>query len=491
MIADTFIRRPVTAIVVSVVILLLGILAINNLPVGQYPEISPAAVQITSTFSGADAQTVEQTVTTPIETQVNGTPGMAYMQSNSTSSGQTTITVTYNVGADVTSGALDIQNRVGIATPSLPNDVKQLGITTRKRNPSILMLVAMYSPNGSHAVTFLDNYTNIFVKNALLRVKGVGDVFTRADDFSMRIWLQPDKLAQLGLTANDVINALQEQNIQIAAGSVGAPPQQNVQAFEYSVITNSRLNTQAQFDSIIVRTQPGSGSIVYLKDVARTQLGKFSYASNSFVDEKKAFPKDVDYVVPFESVSVVKVSIHEVVKTLLLALGLVTLVVFLFLQDWRSTLIPILAIPVSIIGTFAVFTLLGFTINTLTMFGFVLAIGIVVDDAIIVVEAVQHYIDDKKLSAKEATINAMKDMSGPVVAIALVLAAVFVPVGFVPGIVGRLYQQFAITIAISVLISAFVALSLTPALCSLMLRPSHLTNTSKGLNKFFFKFNKR
>lgn len=520
MIADTFIRRPVTAIVVSVVILLLGILAINNLPVGQYPEISPAAVQITSTFSGADAQTVEQTVTTPIETQVNGTPGMAYMQSNSTSSGQTTITVTYNVGADVTSGALDIQNRVGIATPSLPNDVKQLGITTRKRNPSILMLVAMYSPNGSHAVTFLDNYTNIFVKNALLRVKGVGDVFTRADDFSMRIWLQPDKLAQLGLTANDVINALQEQNIQIAAGSVGAPPQQNVQAFEYSVITNSRLNTQAQFDSIIVRTQPGSGSIVYLKDVARTQLGKFSYASNSFVDEKRAsylliyqapgsnaletaddvykamdelkksFPKDVDYVVPFESVSVVKVSIHEVVKTLLLALGLVTLVVFLFLQDWRSTLIPILAIPVSIIGTFAVFTLLGFTINTLTMFGFVLAIGIVVDDAIIVVEAVQHYIDDKKLSAKEATINAMKDMSGPVVAIALVLAAVFVPVGFVPGIVGRLYQQFAITIAISVLISAFVALSLTPALCSLMLRPSHLTNTSKGLNKFFFKFNK-
>ncbi len=520
MIADTFIRRPVTAIVVSVVILLLGILAINNLPVGQYPEISPAAVQITSTFSGADAQTVEQTVTTPIETQVNGTPGMAYMQSNSTSSGQTTITVTYNVGADVTSGALDIQNRVGIATPSLPNDVKQLGITTRKRNPSILMLVAMYSPNGSHAVTFLDNYTNIFVKNALLRVKGVGDVFTRADDFSMRIWLQPDKLAQLGLTANDVINALQEQNIQIAAGSVGAPPQQNVQAFEYSVITNSRLNTQAQFDSIIVRTQPGSGSIVYLKDVARTQLGKFSYASNSFVDEKRAsylliyqapgsnaletadgvykamdelkksFPKDVDYVVPFESVSVVKVSIHEVVKTLLLALGLVTLVVFLFLQDWRSTLIPILAIPVSIIGTFAVFTLLGFTINTLTMFGFVLAIGIVVDDAIIVVEAVQHYIDDKKLSAKEATINAMKDMSGPVVAIALVLAAVFVPVGFVPGIVGRLYQQFAITIAISVLISAFVALSLTPALCSLMLRPSHLTDTSKGLNKFFFKFNK-
>jgi hydrophobic/amphiphilic exporter-1 (mainly G- bacteria), HAE1 family len=520
MIADTFIRRPVTAIVISIVILLLGILAINSLPISQYPEISPSTVQITSIFNGADAQTVEQTVTTPIETQVNGTPDMAYMQSNSTSSGQTTITVTYNVGSDVTSGALDIQNRVGIATPSLPNDVKQLGITTRKRNPSILMLVAMYSPNSSHAVTFLDNYTNIFVKNALLRVKGVGDVFTRADDFSMRIWLQPDKLAGLGLTAGDVINALQEQNVQIAAGTVGAPPQQNVQAFEYSVITNSRLSTQAQFDSIIVRTIPGNGSIVYLKDVARTQLGKFSYASNSFVDGKRAsylliyqapgsnalataegvyqamdelkksFPKDIDYVVPFESVSVVKVSIEEVEKTLLLALALVTLVVFLFLQNWRSTLIPVLAIPVSIIGTFAVFTLLGFTINTLTMFGFVLAIGIVVDDAIIVVEAVQHYIDDKKLSAKEATSQAMKDISGPVVAIALILAAVFVPVGFIPGIVGRLYQQFAITIAISVLISAFAALSLTPALCSLMLRPSHLSSTSKGLNKFFFKFNK-
>jgi HAE1 family hydrophobic/amphiphilic exporter-1 len=520
MIADTFIRRPVTAIVISLVILLLGFLAIETLPVGQYPEITPATVQITSIFNGADAQTVEQTVTTPIENQVNGTPGMSYMQSNSTASGQTTITVTYNVGADVTSGALDVQNRVGIATPSLPNDVKQLGITTRKRNPSILLLVAIFSPEGSHSVTFLDNYTNIFVKNALLRVNGVGDVFTRADDFSMRIWLQPDKLAQMGLTAADVVNALQEQNIQIAAGNVGAPPQQNVQAFEYSVVTNSRISTTSQFDSVIVSTKPVNGSIVYLKDVARTQLGKFSYSSNSFVDGKRAsyllvyqapgsnalqtadgiykamdelkksFPKDIDYVVPFESVSVVRVSISEVLKTLLIALGLVTLVVFLFLQNWRSTLIPVLAIPVSIIGTFSAFILLGFTINTLTMFGFVLAIGIVVDDAIIVVEAVQHYIDERKMSAKDATTQAMKDISGPVIAIALILAAVFVPVGFIPGIVGRLYQQFAITIAISVLISAFVALSLTPALCTLMLRPSHLGSTSKGLNKFFFKFNK-
>ena len=519
MIANTFIRRPVTAIVISLVIVLVGVLALINLPISQYPDITPSTVQITGTFNGADAQTVEQTVTTPIETQVNGTPGMAYMQSNSTSDGRSTITVTYNVGADVNNGALDVQNRVGIATPQLPDDVKRLGVVTRKRNPSILMLVAIYAPNGTHTVPFLDNYANIFVRDVLLRVKGVGDIFSRADDFSMRIWLKPDRLAQLGLTANDVVNALQEQNLQVDAGTFGAPPQNNVQSFEYSVLTNSRLSSEDQFNNIIVRSSPDKGSIVYLKDVARAQLGKFSYASNSFVDSKRAsyllvyqapgsnaletaegvykamdqlkksFPKDVDYVVPFESVSVVKVSIDEVEKTLMEALGLVIIVVFLFLQSWRATLIPVLAIPVSIIGTFAVFIPLGFTINTLTMFGFVLAIGIVVDDAIVVVEAVQHYIDHEKLSAKEATYKAMKDISGPVVAIALILAAVFIPVGFIPGIVGRLYQQFAITIAISVLISAFIALSLTPALCSLMLKPMHLDKSSRGINKFFFVFN--
>jgi len=519
MIADTFIRRPVTAIVISIVIVLLGVLAILNLPISQYPDITPPTVQITGSFTGADAQTVEQTVTTPVETQVNGTPGMAYLQSNSTSDGRTTINVNLKVGTNPDIAALDIQNRVGIATPQLPDDVKRLGLTTRKRNPSILMLVAMFSPNGTHNVTFTDNYTNIFVKDALLRVAGVGDIFTRADDFSMRVWLQPDKMAQLGLTPNDVVAALTEQNLQIAAGSVGSAPQSKSQAFEYTVFTNSRLNSTQQFNNIIVRTKPQDGSVVYLKDVARTELGKFSYASNSFVDGKRAsylliyqapgsnaldvakgvyasmdnlkksFPKDIDYVVPFESVSVVQVSISEVVKTLLEALALVILVVFLFLQSWRATLIPVLAIPVSIIGTFAVFIPLGFTINTLTMFGFVLAIGIVVDDAIVVVEAVQHYIDTEGLSAKEATSKAMKDISGPVVAIALILAAVFVPVAFIPGIVGRLYQQFAITIAISVLISAFVALSLTPALCSLFLKPMHLGKESRGLNQFFYRFN--
>jgi len=519
MIADTFIKRPVTAIVVSIVLVLVGLLAMSSLPVSQYPDITPPTVQVTGNFIGADALTVEQTVTTPIETQVNGTPGMAYMQSNSTNNGQTTITVTYEVGADVNNGMLDVQNRVGIASPSLPDELKRLGVVTRKRNPSILMLVAIYAPKGTHAVTFLDNYTNIFVRDILLRVKGVGDVISRADDFSMRIWLKPDKLAQLGLTSTDITNALQEQNIQISAGSVGAPPQNSMQAFEYTVVANSRLSTEDEFGNIVVRSNPKDGSIVYLKDVARAQLGKFSYASNSFVNGKRAsyllvyqapgsnalatadgvfaamdelkktFPTDIDYVVPFESISVVKVSIHEVVQTLLEALGLVVLVVFLFLQSWRATLIPVLAIPVSIIGTFIFFIPLGFTINTLTLFGFVLAIGIVVDDAIVVVEAVQHYIDVEKLSAQEATERAMKDISGPVVAIALILAAVFVPVGFIPGIVGRLYQQFAITIAISVLISAFVALSLTPALCTLLLRPMHMDKSSKGLNQFFYRFN--
>jgi HAE1 family hydrophobic/amphiphilic exporter-1 len=519
MIADTFIKRPITAMVISIVIVLVGILALLNLPVGQYPDISPPTVNISGSFIGADAQTVEQTVTTPIEAQVNGTPGMAYMQSNSTNNGQSTITVTYEVGSDVNIGTLDVQNRVSIASPQLPDVLKRVGVVTRKRIPSILMLVAIYSPNGTHAVTFLDNYSNIFVRDVLLRVKGVGDVISRADDFSMRIWLLPDKLAQLGLTALDVTNALQEQNVQIAAGSVGVPPQSFTQAFEYTVIANSRLNSVDQFNQVIVRSNPQTGSIVYLKDVARVQLGKFSYASNSFVDGKRAayqliyqapgsnaletakgvyaameqmkksFPIDVDYVVPFESVTVVEVSIHEVVNTLLEALGLVTLVVFLFLQNWRATLIPVLAIPVSIIGTFVFFIPLGFTINTLTLFGFVLAIGIVVDDAIVVVEAVQHYIDTEKVSAREAAQKAMQDISGPVVAIALILASVFFPVGFIPGIVGRLYQQFAITIAISVLISAFVALSLTPALCSLMLKPTELTEKSRGLNWFFYRFN--
>ncbi|PJJ75354.1 HAE1 family hydrophobic/amphiphilic exporter-1 [Thermoflavifilum aggregans] len=520
MIANVFIKRPITAIVIAIIITLLGILSILNLPISQYPDITPPVVTVSANYTGADAQTVEQTVTTPIETQVNGTPGMEYMQSTSTSSGTSSINVTFNLGTNVDIAALDVQNRVSIAAPQLPSEVQRLGVTVRKRNPSILMLVALYSPHGTHSPEFLSNYANIYVKDALLRVNGVGDVFTRGADFSMRVWLKPDKLAALGLTPGDVVAALQSQNLQVAAGSIGMPPQDTTQAFQYTVFTNSRLSKPEDFANVVIRSDPQTGALVHLKDVARVELGKFTYDDYSYVDGKRAtfllifqtpnsnaletyqgvveamkqlkktFPSDVDYMIPFESVSVIQVSIHEVVITLLEALVLVILVVFLFLQNWRATLIPVLVIPVSIIGTFTFFTLLGFTINKLTLFGFVLAIGIVVDDAIVVTEAVEHYMSSRNIPAKEATILAMKDISGPVIAIALILASVFIPVGFIPGIVGKLYQQFAITIAISVLISAFLALSLTPALCTLLLKPMEFDEHSRGLNRFFYLFNR-
>jgi len=519
MIANTFIKRPVTAIVVSLVLAIIGAICIINLPVNQYPDITPPVVQVAGQFTGADATTVEQTVATPIEEQVNGTHGMEYMQSNSTNNGLMTINTTFKVGTNIDIATLDVQNRVSIATPLVPAAVSRLGLTVRALNPSALMLVALYSPKGTHSITFLDNYTNIFLMDALLRVPGVGVITTLADNFSMRVWVNPDKMAAYSLTAADIINALNEQNLQVAAGSAGVPPQQKSQTYELSVLVNGRLNKVSDFEKIIVKTIPGQGEMVYLKDVARVELGKFTYSSNSYVDDKRAsiltlyqtpgsnalqtaagivkeldelkrsFPADVDYKIPFETVTVVKVSMQEVVETLIIALCLVALVVFLFLQNWRATLIPILAIPVSILGTFAFFIPLGFTINTLTMFGFVLAIGIVVDDAIIVVEAVQHYIDVGKMSVKDATYHAMQDISAPVIAIALILASVFVPVGFIPGIVGRLYQQFAITIAVSIILSAFIALSLTPALCTLLLKPHHLDEKAKGLNWFFYKFN--
>ncbi len=505
--------------VISIVIVLVGVLAILNLPVTQYPDITPPVVSVSANYTGADAQTVEQTVATPIETQVNGTPGMAYISSNNTSTGQMQMNVTFEVGTDIDIATLDVQNRVSIAEPSLPEAVRRLGVTVRKRNPSIMMVLSITSPEGTHDSKFLSNYANIFIKDALLRVNGVGDITAIGQDFSMRVWLKPDKLAQYGISAREVTAAIQEQNLQVAAGTVGSMPQYETQAFEYPITVNGRLERAEEFDDIILRTNPEDGSLVYLKDVARIELGQFDYGRYSTLDGEeaaillvyqapgsnaletaegvyaaldelqKSFPTDMKYTVPFESVSVVEVSINEVMHTFVEALILVIIVVFLFLQSWRATLVPVLAIPVSIIGTFIFFPLLGFTINTLTLFGFVLAIGIVVDDAIVVVEAVQHYIDSRKISAKEATRLAMKDITAPVIAIALILAAVFIPVGFIPGIVGRMYQQFAITIAISVLISAFVALSLTPALCTLLLKPSEVNEHGKGLNKFFYKFN--
>ncbi|MEO8721193.1 MAG: multidrug efflux RND transporter permease subunit [Ginsengibacter sp.] len=520
MIAETFIKRPVTAIVISIVIVLVGIISMTNLPVSKYPAISPPTVSVSANFIGADAQTVEQTTTTPMETQINGTPGMTYITSGSSSSGQSSLSVIFDIGTDVDIATVDVQNRVNVALPTLPDDVKRLGITVRKRNPSPLAIFAFYSPHGTHNSSFVGNYVNIHIQDALKRVKGVGDISSFGDDFSMRIWLNPEKLAALSLTPADVTNAVNDQNIEIAPGTIGGLPQRSQQSFEYNVVTNSRINTVEQFNNIVVRNNPATGNIVYMKDIAKVELGKFNYGHNSTVNGmpatylivyqtpdantletykgivssltelKKTFPSDFDYLIPNESVSVIQASIKEVVFTLLEALTLVVLVVFLFLQDWRATLIPVLAIPVSLIGTFTFFLIFGFTINTLTLFAFILAIGIVVDDAIIVVEAAQHYIDRYDLSAKEATRRAMKDISGPVIAIALILAAVFIPVGFIPGIVGRLYQQFAITIAISVIISAFVALSLTPALCSLLLRRSSDEKDKKNvMQKFFASFN--
>src|SRR5476651_431941 len=521
MIANTFIKRPVTAIVISIVLVITGTVCILLLPIDQYPDITPPIVQVNGQFTGADAQTVEQTVATPIEEQVNGTPGMEYMQSNSTNNGVMTLNVTFKIGTNIDVAALDVQNRVSIATPLLPAAASRLGLTVRAVNPSMLMMVAIYAPKDSHNITFLDNYTNIFIQDALLRVPGVGTISRFTDDFSMRVWMNPQKMAAYSIEPQDIITALTAQNVQVAAGTAGVPPQAPTQTYELGILVNGRLSKVSDFQNIIVKSNPQTGELVYLKDVARIELGKFTFSSNSFVDGHRAsylqiyqapgsnsletangvytelaklrqtFPADVEYSVPFESVTVVKVSMQDVVGTLLKTLALVAVVVFLFLQTWRSTLIPVLAIPVSIFGTFCFFIPLGFTINTLTMFGFVLAIGIVVDDAIIVVEAVQHYIDEKGMSPKEATYNAMKEISAPVVAIALILASVFVPVGFIPGIVGRLYQQFAITIAISVMLSAFIALSLTPALCTLLLRPSKpVTDKSNWLDKGFNWFNK-
>lgn len=522
MIADTFIKRPVTAIVISIVLVIVGILAMFSLPISKFPDITPPTVSVTANFTGADAVTAEQTTATQIETNINGSPGMTYMTSNSTSTGSVSIAVSFEVGTNIDVATLDVQNRVSVAQPALPQAVQRLGVTTRKRNPSIFMALGIYSPDDSHSAVFLGNYTNIYVKDVILRTPGVGDVLTRSQDFSMRVWLNPDKLSSFGLTPSDVTTAISNQNMQVALGAVGSVPQPSNQAFEYTIITNGRLTTPEQFGNIVVRSNPATGSLVYLKDVARVELGAFDYTANGFIGKhpaafmliylapganaldtydrvvknldqmKKSFPKGMDYAVPLETASVVTASIDEVVHTFVEALILVVVVVFLFLQSWRATLIPVLAIPVTLIATFIFFLPFGFTLNTLTLFAFVLAIGIVVDDAIVVVEAVQHYLDHEKITPIEATEKAMKDISAPVIAIALILAAVFVPVSFIPGISGRLYQQFAITIAVSVLISAFIALSLTPALCRLMLKPTKDTTNSRNLlDRFFNGFNKR
>lgn len=505
---------------IAIILVILGVISIFTLPVAQLPDISPPVVQVRASYIGANAQTVEETVTTPLENAINGTPGAMYIQSTSANDGSCSITVTFNIGTDPDIAALDVQNRVNLAMPSMPEEVSRTGVTVRKRSNDMLMVLAINSPKGTHDRAFLDNYINIYLLPELSRVEGVGDANAFSQDYSMRVWLDPAKMGALHITAGQVLQAIQEQNRQVPAGIIGAAPASSNQAFEYNVKVNGRLSTPEEFGNIVVATNPQDGSLVRLKDVGRVALGTFSYGINIKADGKngsgmaiylapganalstaqrvtakmnalsKSFPADVQWLMPFETTSFVSISIHEVVETLLIALLLVAFVVFIFLENWRATLIPVLVIPVSIIGAFLFLNLLGFSINTLTLFGFVLAIGIVVDDAIVVVEAVQHHIDADKMSPKDATFKAMQEVQAPVIAIGLILAAVFVPVAFIPGVSGRLYQQFALTIAFSVLISAFLALSLTPALCSIMLRPEKFNKRSKGLNWFFYHFNK-
>jgi len=518
MISKTFIERKNTTIVIAIIIVIVGLICMFNLPIAQLPDIAPPVTDVRASYVGANSTTVEETVTTPIENQVNGTPGAMYIQSVSANDGSMGITVTFNLGTNPDISTLDVQNRVSLALPSTPDEVRRVGVTVKKRSNDMLMVIALNSPKGKHSREFLDNYLNIYLKPELARIVGVGDVNAFSQDYSMRIWLNPDKMAALGLTAGDIAAAITEQNRQVPAGSVGAPPMNRTQAFEYTVSVKGRLVTSEEFGNVVVATSK-NGSLVRLRDVARINLGSFTYSIEAKADGKtgsgmaiylspganalnvndrvmakmaemsKNFPEDVNWLVPFETTSFVRISIEEVIQTFIEALILVVIVVFVFLQNWRATLIPILVIPISLIGTFIFFQLLGFSINTLTLFGFVLAIGIVVDDAIVVVEAVQHHIDADLMSPRDATFKAMSEVQGPVIAIALILAAVFVPVAFIPGVSGRLYQQFALTIAFSVLLSAFLALTFTPALTAILLRPAHLTKKSHGLNKIFFKFN--
>ncbi len=519
MFSKVFINRPITSIVLSLFIIIMGIISIFILPVAQLPEVTPPSVSVSGHYTGGNAVDVEKAIATPVENQVNGATGMMYMKSTSANDGSFSLNVTFKLGTDVNIDAMDVQNRVNLATPILPAEIKQTGLSVRKASPNMLEIVALYSPHGMHGSNFLSNYAALYVQNELSRVDGVGDVHVFGNSFAMRIWLDPQKMANLHLTTEDIINAVREQNALVPGGSVGASPAPKGQTFEISVQVKGRLVTTQEFGNIIIGTNPATGSVIHLKDIARIQLGSQSYSGTPKANGKagaglavyqtpggnaletadlvqakmkeisRNFPADVKWTVMVDNTRFVKSSIDEVVKTLFEVLLLVAFVVFFFLQTWRPTLITMLAVPVSIIGTFAIFTLIGFTINTLTLFAMVLAIGIVVDDAIVVVEAVQHNIDNFGLSAKDAAFKAMSEVGGPVVAIALILAAVFIPVTFMPGITGMLYKQFAFTIAISVLLSAFVALTLTPALCSIMLRPNPVNEHSRGLNYLFYKFN--
>jgi HAE1 family hydrophobic/amphiphilic exporter-1 len=504
-----FIRRPIVAMVIAILTVLIGVVSLLGLPISQFPQILPPQVNLTTTYTGADALTIEQSVATPIEQQMNGVEHMLYVQSTNANDGTMNQTVTFDVGTNIDINNVLVNNRYSQAQPALPADVRNFGVTIKKSLAFPLMAISLYSPDGRYDPTFLANYSLININDALLRVKGVGDVRNLgAADYAMRIWLKPDVLARLGLTATDVTNAVRSQNSVNPAGQIGGEPMPPGNQLTYTVRAPGRLAEPEEFGNIILRENP-DGSNVRLRDVARIELGALTYqqygtfngkpaavvaafqspGSNALEvarnirstmdDLAKRFPPGIVYQVSLDTTAPVNAGIREIVVTLLEAIALVVLVVFVFLQSWRATLIPLLTVPVSLIGAFMVFPLLGFSVNTLSLFGLVLAIGLVVDDAIVVVEAVEHHIEEG-MSPREATFQAMREVQGPVVAIALILAAVFIPVAFMSGITGRLYQQFALTIAISVLISAFNALTLSPALSALLLKPRPKTRSFLG-----------
>jgi len=512
MFVNFFIKRPIFSGVIAIVIVIAGAVCIPILPVAQFPEISPPTVQVTTTYTGAAAEVVELTVTQPIEEQVNGVEGMTYMYSTSSSDGTMKLTVTFDVGYNLQIAAVDVQNRVAIALPQVPEDVKRYGVTTKKQSTNFLMVVNLIAKDKNLDAIYLSNYANINLVDALKRIPGAGDVQIFGErKYSMRAWLEPDKLTGLDLTCNDVVDAIREQNLQVPAGQIGQPPSPPGQTFTYSITALGRLSKVPQFEDIIVRTRP-DGSVVRLKDVARIELGAENYNTYAKLNEvpsttigvfllpgsnaldtskqvravmkrlSKRFPKGIEYTIVYDTTLFVNQSIEEVIKTLFEAMFLVFMVVYIFLQNFRSTLIPAITIPVSLVGTFAVMMALGFSINTLTLFGLVLAIGLVVDDAIVVVENISRLIEEG-MKPMAAAIEGMREVVGPIIATTLVLMAVFVPVAFMPGTTGQLYKQFALTIAISVGISAINALTLSPALCAIMLRPE------KKHGWFFRKFN--
>ena len=517
--AQFFIRRPIVAIVISILMLLMGVYTLTKLSFEQYPFLAPPIVRVTATYPGASAVAVEQSVATPVEQEVNGVDRMIYMQSSNTSDGRMQLDVNFQVGVDQDTANVLTQNRVASAQARLPQEVNAQGVTVKKQSPSILMLISVYSPNGSYTGNYLINYCGINIRDQILRIPGIAqvDLFGGAD-YGMRLWVRPDKMAKLGITPADIINSIKEQNLQAPAGKIGGAPTPKDQEFTYTVSAPSRLISTEEFENIIIRGTEGA-SQVRIRDIGRAELGAQDY--NSFgrmngkpagtmavyllpgADQLKAaheiyetmkrqqglFPPDMDYKIVYDTTPAVEASIHEIVKTFVEALILVTLVVFIFLQSVRATIIPLLTIPVSIVGTFIFFPMLGFSVNTLSMFGLVLAIGIVVDDAIVVVEAVIHHMEHG-LGPREATVQAMKEVSAPVIGIALILSAVFVPVAFLGGLTGRMYQQFALTIAISVLLSAFNALSLTPALCAMFLKPGSHAISWGPIGAFFRGFNK-